>query len=175
MSLSVLPLLCPCCCFSTRQLNVASQSRVLGPLRCSLAALLPDDLMHSHGCKHRLRADDAQIYIYLQPVLSSDLQTPSSRCLLHILLLMPPRHPRPNLSKTNAWLPSLGASSPGRSHPPCRKHRPLPECSSQTPGGPLRHLLSLKLESQSEVSPVCFTSCISGEPACFSLPPLLPL
>ena len=40
--------------------------------------------MHSHGCEHRLWADDAQIYVHLQPDLSSNLQTP--------FILLPPRH-----------------------------------------------------------------------------------
>lgn len=54
--------------------------------------------MHSHGCEHCLWTDDAQIYVRLQPDLSTDLQTPLSCRLLDILvLLMPPDKPPPQL------------------------------------------------------------------------------
>lgn len=70
--------------------------------------------MHSHGCKHCLWVDDAQIYIHLQPDLSSDLQTSFVPLPPRHLLLMPPRYPHPSLSKASSWFSSLWASSPAQ-------------------------------------------------------------
>ena len=77
--------------------------------------------MHSRGCEHRLWADDAQIYVHLQPDLSSNLQTP--------FILLPPRHldaldasrqpPTPALPKRAHGFPPSEPMSLTRSYPPC--------------------------------------------------------